>query len=256
MPLTLVTGATGCLGQALCADLAREGWTIRSLSRHPAPPETPVARHYALDLGSDPLPEDALQGVDTVFHCAALSSAWGAAAEFHAANVTATERLLAAARRAGARRFVFASTPSIYINGRPREDLAEEAPLPRQFLTEYARTKFIAETLVRAASGADFTTVVLRPRAIYGPHDRALLPRLLKALGDADDSRPLTLPGNGTALIDPTHASDAAQAMRLAAPVPDRICADEIHRRDAGAGGERRGFHHRGAAPARDLRTP
>ena len=217
MPIALVTGATGCLGQALCADLAREGWTIRSLSRRPAPPETPVARHYALDLGSDPLPEDALQGVDTVFHCAALSSAWGAAAEFHAANVTATERLLAAARRAGTRRFVFASTPSIYINGRPRENLAEDAPLPRRFLTEYARTKFIAETLVRAANGADFTTVALRPRAIYGPHDRALLPRLLKALGDADDSRPLTLPGNGTALIDPTHASDAAQATRLAA---------------------------------------
>ncbi|MDO5641503.1 MAG: NAD-dependent epimerase/dehydratase family protein [Paracoccus sp. (in: a-proteobacteria)] len=215
MPIACVTGATGCLGQALCADLAREGWEIRSLSRHATPPETPVARHDALDLGRDPLPEAALRGVDVVFHCAALSSAWGAAEEFHSANVTATERLLDAARAAGVARFVFASTPSLYITGKPRLDLAEDAALPTRFLTEYARTKYIAETIVRAANSQDFTTVALRPRAIYGRHDRALLPRLLAAL-ERGAGR-LTIPGDGQALIDPTHASDAARAMRLAA---------------------------------------
>ena len=56
--------------------------------------------------------------------------------------------------------------------------MAEDAPLPARFLTDYARTKFIAEELVRAANGPGFTTVSLRPRAIYGPYDRALLPRL------------------------------------------------------------------------------
>lgn len=215
MPLAFITGATGCLGQALSAELAREGWTLRSLSRSPMPPNVTVARHYAVDLSQDALPADALQGVDAVFHCAALSSAWGARAAFHAANVTATERLLAAARAAGVARLVFASTPSIYINGRPRLNVAEDAPLPQRFLTDYARTKFIAEQLVRSANTAGFTTVALRPRAIYGAYDRALLPRLLVALGDA--SSPLTLPGDGQALIDPTHASDAARAMRLAA---------------------------------------
>lgn len=229
MPIAFVTGATGCLGQALCAELAREGWVLRSLSRGAVPPTTPVARHYGLDLSHEALPPDALQGVDAVFHCAALSSAWGARAAFHAANVTATERLLDAARAAGVARFVFASTPSIYITGQPRLNLAEDAPLPPRFLTDYARTKFIAEELVRAANSDAFTTVSLRPRAIYGPHDRALLPRLLAAVGDGGPDRPLTLPGDGQALIDPTHASDAARAMRLAAVADAQVAGGRVY---------------------------
>lgn len=227
MPIAFVTGATGCLGQALSAELVREGWVLRSLSRGPMPPNAPVQHHYALDLSCDVLPEDALHDVDTVFHCAALSSAWGARAAFHAANVTATERLLEAARSAGVARFVYASTPSIYINGQPRLNVAEDAPLPARFLTDYARTKFIAEELVRAANGPGFTTVSLRPRAIYGPYDRALLPRLLAAIGDA--TRPLTLPGDGQALIDPTHASDAARAMRLAAMAAPETAGGRVY---------------------------
>ncbi|MDO5606035.1 MAG: NAD-dependent epimerase/dehydratase family protein [Paracoccus sp. (in: a-proteobacteria)] len=225
-PTALVTGATGCLGQALCADLWANGWQLRSLSRHATPPETPVARHIALDLGRAAIPDELLAGVDVVFHCAALSSAWGRAADFHAANVTATEDLLAAARRAGVARFVHASTPSIYINGRPRLNLAEDAPLPRQFLTEYARTKYISEQLVRAANGPEMTTVALRPRGIYGRHDRALLPRLLRAV---EGGRALPLPGGGTALIDPTHAGDAARAMRLAALAPGAVAGGRAY---------------------------
>ncbi len=229
MPVAFITGATGCLGQALAVELVREGWVIRSLSRSPIPPNVAVAQHYPVDLSRHTVPQGALDGVDAVFHCAALSSAWGARAAFHAANVGATERMLDAAKAARVPRFVHASTPSIYINGRSRLNVAEEAPLPPKFLTDYAGTKYIAEQLVRAANGPDFTTVTLRPRAIYGPHDRALLPRLLTAIGGAGEGRVLTLPGDGSALIDPTHASDAARAMRLAALADPRVAGGRAY---------------------------
>lgn len=226
MPTAFVTGATGCLGQALCAELAREGWHLRSLSRSATLPDTPVERHFAVDLAQVAVPHEALEGADAVFHCAALSSAWGSRQAFLVANVTATERLLDSARKAHVPRFVFASTPSIYINGSHRLNVTEAAPLPRYFLTDYARTKFIAEELVRAANSADFATVALRPRAIYGLHDRALLPRLLSAL---DDRGSLKVPGGGKALIDPTHSSDAAMAMRLAAQADASIVGGRVY---------------------------
>lgn len=226
MPYALVTGATGCLGQALCADLIAAGWQVVSLSRTERRPEAPVAAHLALDLSRAAPPPELLAGMDAVFHCAALSSAWGRAEDFHAANVIATARLLRAARRAGVGRFVHVSTPSIYITGAPRLNLPETAPLPRRFLTEYAQSKYRAEQAVRQANRPDFTTVTIRPRAIYGRHDRALLPRLLSRL---NGPVPLPVPGGGQALIDPTHASDAARAMRLAAMAPAARAGGQVY---------------------------
>ncbi len=217
MPIALVTGATGCLGQAVCADLVATGWLVRSLSRHDTAPDAAVGRHFALDLSRDGVPPGAMEQADAVFHCAALSSAWGRAQAFHEANVTATRRLLHAARAAGVPRFVHVSTPSIYITGRSRLNVGEGASLPPRFINDYARTKYLSERLVRRANAPGFTTVTIRPRAIYGPHDRALLPRLMARL---NDPLPLPLPGGGLARIDPTHATDAALAMRLAALAP------------------------------------
>ncbi|MDO5657375.1 MAG: NAD-dependent epimerase/dehydratase family protein [Paracoccus sp. (in: a-proteobacteria)] len=226
MRVALVTGATGCLGQALCAELAAQGVELRTLSRHEGGrPDAPVARHLAMDLGAAPPPADMLEGVDVVFHCAALSSAWGRAAEFEAANIAATRHLLEAAREARVPRLVFASTPSIYINGQDRLTVAEDAALPQQFLTDYARTKYAAEEAVRAANGPDLTTVTIRPRAIYGKHDRALMPRLLRVM----ERGPVPLIGGGRALIDPTHNSDAARAMVLAARAPGPVAGGRAY---------------------------
>lgn len=206
----LVTGASGCLGRALVEELAAHGWDLRTTARTAAAlPDFMAADLVTADLR--PL----LAGVDVVFHCAALSSAWGTEAEFIAANVTATRRLLDAAERAGVMRFVFASTPSLYADGTDRLDVAEDAPLPERCVTPYAHSKRLAEQMVLAADG-QMRCNAIRPRAIYGRHDRALLPRLIGAM------RRGTVPmiGGGRALIDVTHRRDAARAMILAASAP------------------------------------
>ncbi|RVV97305.1 NAD-dependent epimerase/dehydratase family protein [Mesobaculum littorinae] len=207
----LITGASGCLGRALIPELAAQGWDLRTTARTPVDlPGFVAARLERDDLA--PL----VEGVDAIFHCAAMSGGWGSPQAFHEANVTATRRLLDAARVTGVARFVFASTPSLYADGTDRAQLSEDAPLPARALSPYASTKRQAEALVLAQDGPALRCTAIRPRAIYGRHDRALLPRLRAVLARGV----LPLIAGGRAQIDLTHRSDAARAMRLAAAGP------------------------------------
>lgn len=211
---TLVTGATGGLGRVLVAQLLADGREVLALGRNVAVGaelEAQGARFVATDL-CDPACRLPLDGVDTIFHLAALSAPWGPEAAFHAANVTATERLLADARAAGAARFIHVSTPSIYARPRDQIGLTETSPLPARLATAYARTKLEGEQAVLAAHGAALHTVALRPRAIIAPHDTALLPRLLRAA----DKGAMPLPRSGRALVEPTDARDVVAAMLAA----------------------------------------
>jgi nucleoside-diphosphate-sugar epimerase len=76
----------------------------------------------------------------------------------------------------------------------------------------YARTKLAAERAVLEADSPAMHTVVLRPRAIIGPYDQVLLPRLLRAA----DKGVMPLPRAGRALIEPTDARDVVAALLAA----------------------------------------
>lgn len=210
----LVTGATGGLGRALTAMLETDGRRVVATGRNTgigAALAGETVRFAAADLARDPL-GPLLEGVKTVFHLAALSAPWGRPGDFQAANVDATARLLDAARAAGCRRFVFASTPSIYTRAAHQFGLTEASPLPPRLANAYATTKLAAERMVLGAAGGDFATVALRPRALIGPHDTVLLPRLLRAAGRGV----LPLPAGGEALIEPTDVRDAARGFLAA----------------------------------------
>jgi nucleoside-diphosphate-sugar epimerase len=209
----LVTGATGGLGRILVATLLDAGREVVATGRDAERGEALIksgARFIAADLASDDL-VPLVDGVTTVFHLAALSSPWGRPEDFVAANITATGRLLAAAKTVGCRSFVLTSTPSIYTRAADQLDLTESSPLPRP-VNDYARTKLAAERAVLAAATPGFATVALRPRAIIGPHDAVLLPRLLRAAR----SGVMPLPGLGRALIEPTDARDVCAALLAA----------------------------------------
>ncbi|OKH90210.1 NAD(P)-dependent oxidoreductase [Thalassospira sp. TSL5-1] len=207
----LITGASGCLGRALIEELQTHGWDILTTARTPVD----LPGFIAADLIQDDL-APLVKGVDAVFHCAALSAGWGSPQDFVATNVTATERLLDVARKAGVNRFVFASTPSLYADGTDRFQLAEDATLPPKALSPYAETKRRAEEIVLANNDTNMRCTAIRPRAIYGRHDRTLMPRLQKVMQRGF----VPMIAGGHAQIDLTHRSDAARGMRLAADGP------------------------------------
>ncbi|WP_239153609.1 NAD-dependent epimerase/dehydratase family protein [Virgisporangium aliadipatigenens] len=178
-----VTGASGFCGAAVARAAVVAGWEVRCLGRRPGP----VGRHVPWDAAQD---APRLDGADAVVHLAAAvgDPPPGRAAEraFRAVNVDGTARLLDAL---GGRPLVHVSSASVYAPaaGAP---IPEEHPVEGQ-RTAYGRTKAAGEALALAAGA-----VVLRPRAVYGPGDPHLLPRLRSAVRGGV----LLLPGPDTTL--------------------------------------------------------
>lgn len=211
----LVTGATGGLGLAVVEALAAEGYAVRASGRDPAARtrlEALGAEVVLADIVEPGTPRRLCEGMDAVFHAAALSSPWGLPELFRRVNVTATARLLEAARAAGADAFVFVSSPSIYARRRDQLGLTEADPPAARPMNAYAATKGEAERLVLAANAPGFATVAVRPRAIVGPDDKVLLPRVLRLVRTGR----FPVMRGGRALVELTDARDAARALMLA----------------------------------------
>lgn len=211
----LITGASGGLGLALVAAFRAAGRPVRATGRNPALAarlEALGAEYRIADLTQPGAAAALCDGQRSVVHAAALSASWGPAEDFHRINVEATERLLAAAQAAGCRRFVFVSSPSIYAAMRDRIGLTETDAPADPPLNLYARSKLAAERAVAAAHRPGFATLSLRPRAITGPDDRVLLPRLIEL---AALPRVPLLRG-GRALVELTDVRDVASAVLAA----------------------------------------
>ncbi|ALH80794.1 NAD-dependent epimerase/dehydratase family protein [Sphingopyxis macrogoltabida] len=211
----LVTGATGGLGAALVRAARARGHEVvatgRSADKGQAL-EALGARFVPADLAEARDLAPLVTSVDSVIHAAGLSASWGAREAFVRANVTATARLLDAARAAGCRRFVFISSPSIFASFRDRENIGIDAAPADPPLNDYARTKLAAEQMVLAADSADMACCAIRPRALVGPGDRVILPKL----AELAMRRRMLLPGGGHARVEFTDLRDAAEAIMLA----------------------------------------
>ncbi len=212
----IVTGATGFLGSRLAARLKAEGWDVVGMGRDAergAWLSERGIRFLPLDFAA-PGRMHSLGTADVLIHAGALSSAFGRRRDFLTANVEGTRTAIELSHQAGVRRLVFISSPSVYARFSDQLGLAETTPLPPP-LTPYAESKAMAETLVLAEP--DLSPIVLRPRAIYGPGDKALLPRLIRAA----KSGKLPLLRGGVALTNLTYVDDVIDAI-LAAVSADR----------------------------------
>ncbi|UFS99033.1 NAD-dependent epimerase/dehydratase family protein [Nocardia huaxiensis] len=177
----LVTGASGFLGGALTRRLVRDGdFDVSILVRGSSNLRDLIevideVRVVTGDLTDAASLERAAEGVDVVFHSAARVDERGSREQFWRENVTATARLLAAAKAGGASRFVFISSPSALMDrdGGDQLDIDESVPYPRRYLNHYCETKAAAERLVLQANAPGFSTTALRPRAIWGAGDRS-----------------------------------------------------------------------------------
>ena len=163
----LVTGASGFLGRALVAALAREGVHVCAAMREEAagfPANVEVVRHG--DLATRIQWRTLLSGIDCVVHLAGIAHARPGIPDrvYDEINHRATAELAAAAQRAGVKRLVFVSSIRAQ-SGPAARDILTEADEPRP-TDAYGASKLAAERAVQA-SGVPYT--ILRPVLVYGP---------------------------------------------------------------------------------------
>lgn len=206
----LVTGASGLLGGAVADEILRRGHEVRTFQRRPSGVAgAEDATGSVTDRGAV---SAAMTGVDAVVHLAARVSLAGDPAEFETVNVGGTATLLEAARRAGATRFVYISSPSVAHSG---ASIVGDDALPADpdhARGDYARSKAKGELTALAADASGFAVVAVRPHLVWGPGDTQLVQRIV----DRARSGRLPLLDHGTSLIDTIYIDNAATGIAQA----------------------------------------
>lgn len=223
----LVTGGGGFLGSGLVAGLLARGDDVRVLARG----EYPALASRGVDVRRGDIRDlaqttAACEGVNVVFHAAALAGGWGDPREFEAINVKGTENVVAACRAAHVPHLIYTSSPSIVHGDDDIEGADESIPYASHFKADYPRTKALAEQVVKAASDRTLATISLRPHLIWGPGDRHLLPRLI-ARAKAGRLRRV---GHGDPKTDTNYIDNcvdahllASDALRAGKPLGGRV---------------------------------
>ena len=168
----LITGASGFVGNSFCLQHAdRDDVEIRGLGRR----AMDLPGYIRADL-TRPLFHE--WSPDVVIHAAARSSPWGSLAQFRQQNVLGTKHVVEFCEAKNVRKLIYISSSSVFYREGDQLDLTEDTPIGPAFVNLYAKTKYEGEEIARAFSGE---CCVLRPRAVFGPRDTVLFPRLLRA---------------------------------------------------------------------------
>jgi nucleoside-diphosphate-sugar epimerase len=249
----VVTGGAGFIGSQLARTLLERGGTVRILDNLSTSDRSRVERleaqygprlefreHDICDLEAT---RDALAGVRHVFHQAAVPSVPRSVADpigSNAANVDGTLNVLVAARDAGARKLVYASSSSVYGDS---AELPKHEGLPTRPLSPYAVTKCVGELYAEVFSRLyELPTVGLRYFNVFGPSQdpnsqyAAVIPRFLTRMlagespsiyGDGEQSRDFTYIDNVVS-ANLLAAESAASGISVNVACGDRFTLNEL----------------------------
>jgi nucleoside-diphosphate-sugar epimerase len=214
---TLVTGATGFVGSRLATALLERGDHVRALVRDQKRAAALESRGVELVAG-DMKDADALrraaEGVECVYHSAAVVGDWLDREEARQVNVEGTRHLLAACAAAGVRRAVHVS--SLSVLGTKHHHGTDESGA-YIYGDPYTDTKIDSERVAREfGERGELETVCVRPGFVYGPGDHQLLPRLLEALATGQ----FLFIGDGSKEMNSIYIDDVADAALLAGTLP------------------------------------
>jgi nucleoside-diphosphate-sugar epimerase len=163
------------------------------------------------DICDNAAMEQALKGVDLVFHTAAKAGIWGNYSDYYKTNVIGTQNVIAGCIKHHITRLIYTSSPSVVFNGADMEGVNESLPYPATYHAHYPKTKTIAEQNVIKASGEGLMTIILRPHLIWGPRDKHFVPRIISR------AKHLIKVGKGKNLVDTVYIDNAADAHIMAA---------------------------------------
>jgi dihydroflavonol-4-reductase len=178
MTCVLVTGGSGFIGQHLVGTLVASGRQTRVLDVRPPGRAVANAQYIKGSVLDHKLVDQALEGVDEVYHLAGLPGMWVARKDdFLAVNCRGTEIVISAARKRGVARFLQCSTESILFRSSPTGDAVEDTLLTADDMPgPYTRSKLLAERLAMEAAASGFPVVIGSPTMPIGPHDHNLTP--------------------------------------------------------------------------------
>jgi UDP-N-acetylglucosamine/UDP-N-acetyl-alpha-D-glucosaminouronate 4-epimerase len=230
----LVTGGAGFIGSHLTARLLSEGASVRVLDDFSSGSEANLAHARAHgadlevirgDIRDLPTVERAAAGVAAIFHQAAMRSVPRSVADPLGANdhnVTGTLHVFEAARRAGVRRVVYASSSSVYGDRPDLPKREDQIPAP---ISPYAVSKLAGEHYALVWHRLyGIETVGLRYFNVFGPHQdpaseyAAVIPRFIVW---ALQGEPLEVHGDGHQSRDFTYIDNVVDANLLAARAPE-----------------------------------
>lgn len=209
----IITGATGFLGRNLAESFHADGLQVMATGRSSAVGDELIKQDIQFKkadiLDLDQL-NKAFSAADCLIHCAAKSGPWGRYRDFYNTNVVGTRNVIKLSKKHNIKKMIFISTPSIYFTGMDRYNISEKEPLPERQASNYSKTKLISETDLADLQQQGYKIIIFRPRALYGPYDSTIIPRILRVA----DKNQMPLINNGRALVDITYVDNFVGAVR------------------------------------------
>ncbi len=225
----LVTGGGGFLGKYLVRRLISRGDCVRVFSRRSYSSLQQLGVEQRLgDVRDVAAVSRACEGMDVVFHTAAIAGIWGSWNQFFGINTEGTRNVIAGCREHHVAKLVYTSSPSVTFDAGDQCDVDESIPYASRWLCHYPHSKALAEqSVLQANRVGDLTTCALRPHLIWGPEDPHLVPRLIAR---ARIGR-LRRVGERTNRVDMIYVENAAEAHLMAAEalVPDSPVAGRAY---------------------------
>lgn len=184
-PKVAVTGATGLVGGHLVGYLAERGYEVIAIGRDKKRLShftQPAIEIRIADMVNGAAVSEAISGAQVVVHAAASVDPYGSRESIFATNVGGTKSILEAAKSKGVKHFIYISSLSVITGQGDLYNVDESEPL-KPCGEAYADSKVEAERLVMAEAGkSEMKVSSLRPGFIYGPGERAWMPRLINSI--------------------------------------------------------------------------
>ena len=230
----LVTGNLGYIGSVLTDILISKGYGVTGLDTNYYEPIAPLSKTDAkikqIKKDIRKIEKEDLEGIDVIIHLAALSN--DPLGEFdtkltYDINFESTVKLAILAKQQGIKRFVYASSQSMYGVSETDEELEEDNSV-KNAITAYAKTKWDAEVKLKELTDDKFIVVCFRPSTVFGASPRLRCDIVYNNLvACAYTTGKIEIKSDGTPWRPVVHVKDVCSAFISGIEAPENLVANQ-----------------------------